>query len=188
MCRIPRNKLLLIVDSRRSIIGKTWFVSTACEGQGHSVKTLLGANWFIVSFQRLPVLLLCVPTLLMTVVSCTKVSWPALEASDEYFAPLMQSFSKFPFHDIYETAPLPSDLMVPGSRLLKIKPAMRGEWTRKTAKDLDDDGPHDERTCRLCDLLSTILGGSASETRRNASKKRIRPAKLRKLMKHCRKN
>nr|XP_019557192.2 uncharacterized protein LOC109426209 [Aedes albopictus] len=137
---------------------------------------------------RLPVSLLCVPALLMTVVSCTKVSWPALEASDEYFAPLMQSFSKFPFHDIYETAPLPSDLMVPGSRLLKIKPAMRGEWTRKTAKDLDDDDHHDERTCRLCDLLSTILGGSAGETRRNASKKRIRPAKLRKLMKHCRKN
>lgn len=119
-------------------------------------------------------------------VSCSKVSWPALEQGDEYFASLMQSFSKFPFHDIYETAPLPSDLMMPGSRLLKMKP-MR-EWTRKTAKDLEEG--NEDKTCRLCGLLSSILGngGTGGEQRRNASRKRIRPAKLRKLMKHCRKN
>ncbi|XP_062565220.1 uncharacterized protein LOC134227622 [Armigeres subalbatus] len=127
---------------------------------------------------------LCLTTWL-TAVSCGKVSWPALEQKDEYFQPLMQSFSKFPFHDIYETAPHPSDLMLPGARLNKMKP-MR-EWSRKTAKESGNVKSDGSTQCRLCDLLSSIMDGT-NEQRRNASKKRVRPVKMRKLMKYCRKN
>lgn len=133
------------------------------------------------SFQLLLLLLLNV-TALFLAVGCSKVSWPALEEPDEYFNPLMQSFSKFPFHDIYETGPLPADLMLPGSRFVKVKPLR--EWSRKSTKDLQNVSG--ERKCRICDLLSTVLNGR--EQRRNAGKKRLRPGRLRKLLKYCKQN
>ncbi|XP_055633723.1 uncharacterized protein LOC129774052 [Toxorhynchites rutilus septentrionalis] len=118
-------------------------------------------------------------SLFTAIASSSKVSWPALEiTSADFFDPLMASFSKFPFHDIYET-PSNMDVLLQN----KHKPVSKSfrEWSSQVQEIIDDDGPVGKS--RLCKLLSMIpLGRDEKLTGR----RRLVPIKLRRLLKYCR--
>ncbi|XP_058454717.1 uncharacterized protein LOC131432447 [Malaya genurostris] len=111
----------------------------------------------------------------------SKVSWPALEIkSNDFFEPLMSSFSKYPFHDIYETPPSP-EMLLPHNR--SPAPKTFREWSKSLALDKIEDTA--EGRARLCEFLSLFPIGRDEKF---PGRRRFLPLKLRRLLKYCRSN
>lgn len=131
------------------------------------------------------ILLLCA-LLLATVRSARSravARWPALEyKSDRAFYPLMVSFSRYPFHDVYETVPaLPPARTVPPS--CSKRPLLTK--ARKTHTQMSQrDWRHQKQIVRgptksICEGLRYMPHHHGSSGRR------FMPLKLRKLLKYC---
>ncbi|XP_058818146.1 uncharacterized protein LOC131681403 [Topomyia yanbarensis] len=115
----------------------------------------------------------------LVLVNGSKVSWPALEIkSNDFFEPLMTSFSKFPFHDIYETPPSP-DMLIPHNR--SPVPKTFREWSKQLSLDKIEDTA--EGRARLCEFLSLFPIGRDEKF---VGRRRFLPLKLRRLLKYCR--
>ncbi|XP_058129977.1 uncharacterized protein LOC131284277 [Anopheles ziemanni] len=133
------------------------------------------------------------PIPLVATVSCAAVArWPALDyKSDRAFYPLMVSFSRYPFHDVYETV-----ASIPAPKPPVQPPAMAGRGAALFAKARAKYFPgatnhqrdwrqhHQTRPAKM-PTKSICHGLIYLPQELEASGRRILPPKMRKLLKYC---
>ncbi|XP_058061572.1 uncharacterized protein LOC131211910 [Anopheles bellator] len=144
---------------------------------------------------------LCLPLLLVLVLlvagrtpRCRALArWPALDyKSDRAFYPLMVSFSRYPFHDVYETVPAcalpaPRPPPAPSSSTAATGRALLAK-VRKThlfgAHQREWRQQKHQQSVRL--PTKSICQGLIYLPREwEASGRRMMPPKMRKLLKYC---
>uniref|UniRef100_A0A182MIN5 Secreted protein n=1 Tax=Anopheles culicifacies TaxID=139723 RepID=A0A182MIN5_9DIPT len=146
---------------------------------------------------RLLVVLVSVPTpgqvyLTEATVSCNAIArWPALDyKSDRAFYPLMVSFSRYPFHDVYEANPgiLPSTKQsvvaasVPGGSRAGLPKARKNFFS--TVTDQHHRNWRHQSHARM-PTKNVCQGLIYLPQQLQESGRRMLPLKLRKLLKYC---
>uniref|UniRef100_A0A182IWE3 Uncharacterized protein n=1 Tax=Anopheles atroparvus TaxID=41427 RepID=A0A182IWE3_ANOAO len=120
----------------------------------------------------------------------TIARWPALAyKSDRAFYPLMVSFSRYPFHDVYETA-----ASIPAAKPVAPPQAPVGRGASMLAKarkyfplsaNYQRDWRHQQSRPAKLPTKSICHGLIYLPQQLEASGRRVRPTKMRKLLKYC---